>query len=158
MARDERPKEDLIREAVALTERIEFQIAGDRVTVGFRNNGAASLFVNDEPVYHFTSVGELRRAHDDGLLKADDGRLIRMRRERTKDTVQLISTPLTQEEQDEFLAELHSRCQSLLAGFESGECSATRQVPEDANIAARVEWWLRSLKHPVAIAARPNAE
>lgn len=158
MARQEQPKEDLIREAVALTERIEFKVAGDCITIGFRDNGAASLFFNDEPVYHFNPDGQLRRAHDDGLLKATDGRLVRMRRERTKNEVQLISTPLSDEEQSEFLEALRVRCESLLAALKSRDAVASRQVPADADVRVRVEAWLGELQHPVTVAARPHAE
>ena len=92
MARDESSREDLLREATALVERIELRITApisaahdrdDHVVVGFRANGAASFFFGDDPVYQFNSAGQLRRAYCGGLLfKATHGRLVSLQRVR----------------------------------------------------------------------------
>ena len=90
MARDQSSREDLLREATALVERIELRIAGpmsvkhdrdDHVVVGFRANGSASFFFGEDPVYQFNSAGQLRRAYCGGLLiKAAHGRLVSLQR------------------------------------------------------------------------------
>src|SRR5204863_2544475 len=78
MAREESSREDLLREATALVERIELIPNGStsdgRIVAGFRRNGALSVFFGEDPVYQFNAAGELRRAYTDGkLLKADRG-------------------------------------------------------------------------------------
>ncbi len=80
MARDEQDREDLLREATALVERVELaptdNEAGEHIVIGFRAGGAASVYFGGDTAYHFNSDGELRRAYADGLLyKADIGRL-----------------------------------------------------------------------------------
>lgn len=156
MAKQQQPKEDLIRDATALVQRIELRIAADTITIGFRDNGAASLFHNDEPAYHFNSENQLRRAYDNGLIKSVDGRLIKMVREHSEESVQLKSKPLTDQEQEEFLDRLATSCDSIQAAIKNGECTATRQFPEDADVLSTVTRWLRELKHPVEIATQPN--
>ena len=49
MARQEQEREDLLREAVALVERIEVQTAREQgtVVIGFRRDGAASVYFDD---------------------------------------------------------------------------------------------------------------
>ena len=44
-------------EATALVERVELKLpdADDRVVVGFRRNGCASVFFGPDPVYQFTT-------------------------------------------------------------------------------------------------------
>ena len=70
MARDESDREDLLREATALVERIELAPADaaddEHIVAGFRRDGALSIYFGADPVYHFNSAGELRRAYCDG--------------------------------------------------------------------------------------------
>ncbi len=64
MARHEEEREDLMRDAKALVDRIELVVPGfeEPVVVGFRTNGAASFYFGQDAVYHFNSQLELRRA------------------------------------------------------------------------------------------------
>ena len=70
MARHEDDREDLMREAVALTDRVELSVDGfeSLITIGFRSNSAMSIFLGPDAVYHFDPEGRLRRAFVDGLL------------------------------------------------------------------------------------------
>src|SRR6188472_3162282 len=115
MARDESNREDLLREATALVERIELlpQSAGaaqslnlaegEPVVVGFRADGALSAFFGADPVYQFNAEGELRRAYVSGLLfKAAQGRLISLNRVRTASEVQLVLHALSSGEESQF--------------------------------------------------------
>ena len=74
MAREEADREDLMREATALVQRAEFSAGGKPVFVGFRTNGAASVFFDSDPVYQFNSNGELRRAFVAGDALQSRGR------------------------------------------------------------------------------------
>lgn len=159
MARQESDREDLLREATALAERAEIQIGVREETfvVGFRRDGSASLFFNDEVVFQFNTRHALRRAHAAGeLLKAEAGRLIALRRQRTADEVQLLRRELTDAEQQTQLRLLDSLLELLRQGFASGELRIVGQHPPEANLRQRIESWLQELPESIAIADRPN--
>ncbi|HET6882738.1 MAG TPA: hypothetical protein VFI31_21400 [Pirellulales bacterium] len=146
-------------EATALAERAELRVPAEQepVVVGFRRNGAASVFFGAEPAYHFNTAGELRRAYVAGLLyKAERARLVSLRRQRVPGEVQLLRHDLTDEETSAFLAEFVSRLDSLRTAFSSGACRVLRQAPENADVLARIRRWLDSLSPPVAVAATPR--
>src|SRR5688572_26999220 len=69
MSRRESDREDLLREATALVERVELLVPGEGepVVAGFRRDGSLSVFFGPEAVYQFNSAGELRRAFAGGL-------------------------------------------------------------------------------------------
>src|SRR5262245_54901015 len=121
MARDESDREDLLREATALVERIELLIdSHDSVTnpivAGFRANGAFSVFFGKDPVFQFNSAGELRRAYCGGLLfKASRGWLCSLKRVRHANEVVLQRHDLTDHEQAEFVTQLNVRMTQLRA-------------------------------------------
>src|SRR5262245_12366974 len=105
MARQESDREDLLREATALVERAELKVAGESepMTVGFRRDGSLSVFFGGDAVYQFNTAGELRRAFAGGLLyKAERGRLVELRRERSADEVALVRRELPDEESARF--------------------------------------------------------
>src|SRR5438874_13749235 len=101
MAQRETNREDLLREATALVERAEIRIPGEQepIVVGFRRDGSASFFFGADPVYQFNSAGEFRRGYIAALLyKAERGRLIALRRERSEAQVVLLRSALSPEE------------------------------------------------------------
>src|SRR5215212_742956 len=119
MARDESSREDLLREATALVERIElrpratdFSTAASKlidqpIVAGFRRDGALSIFFGEDRVYQFNPAGELRRAYCNGkLLKATRGRLASLDRARTQHEVQLARHELSAIEEAEFLSQM----------------------------------------------------
>ena len=161
MARQESDREDLLREATALVERAELQIPGESepVTAGFRKDGSLSLFFGGDPVYQFNTAGELRRAFADGLLyKAERGRLVSLRRERSEHEVALVRRELTGDETVAFLAAAHQRLLRLGKALQSGQSQLLGQVPADGEAPARVGKWLDALPAELAIAFRPNAK
>jgi hypothetical protein len=155
MARNESDREDLLREATALVERIEL-IAnaigsandpigrmGEPVVAGFRANGAMSVFFGADPVYQFNAAGELRRAYCRGLLfKASRGRLISLSRERRANEVQLVSRELTDVEQGDLLRNMEDRLHGLRDRLNSSQYTVVGQVPADAAVLGRVRTWL----------------
>lgn len=147
MARDESDREDLLREATALVERIELAPIdaphGDHVVVGFRSAEALSVFHGNDPVYQFNTAGQLRRAYCDGLLyRAARGRLVSLRRVRQMNEVQLLSHELTDAEQSSFITSMFDRLRELAADLEAGRYSVVGQVPADADVLSRVRHWL----------------
>ncbi len=148
MARDEQDREDLLLEATALVERIELAVAGEDepVVVGFRRDGSPSVFFGGDTVYQFNSAGQLRRAFVDGLLyKAEKGRLVSLRRQRTPDETQLLRSDISDEQQQEFLAAMKSRFLEFSQALREGRFEIVGQVPMGADVLQRVREGLSKL-------------
>lgn len=159
MARQESDREDILREATALAPRAELRVAGyaEPVIVGFRREGTASVFFGQDPVFHFTSRDELRRAYVGGdLLKAERQSLIRLRRQRTAGEVQLVRSPLTPDEQGALLEELRSRLAALRGAIETGAGTIVAEQPPDGDALRRILAWLDGLPATIAVAQAPN--
>lgn len=159
MARQEHDREDLLKEATALVERAELQIADEAepIVVGFRRDGAASVYFGADSAYHFNAAGELRRAYYHGnLLKAERGKLVSLARRRTADEVVLVRHDLASDEVPAFLAELARRLGSLRVALGGGHYQLVGQVPKSADVADRVRRWLESLPLPPPVAAFPR--
>ena len=161
MARDESNREDLLREATALVERIELIPNGatidGHIVAGFRRNGALSIFFGQDPVYQFNAAGELRRAYNDGkLLKADRGRLSALQRVRTQNEVRLVRHELDESVENEFMAQIANQLQALAALFDTNAFEVAGQVPSDADVLGHLKRWFAT-HSDVQIAQRPNA-
>ena len=159
MAREEVDREDLLRDATALVRRIELDVPGeaDPVVAGFRRTGAASFYFGADPAYHFNSGGRLRRAYlSDHLLKAERGRLVSLRRERTDQAVELRRTELNDERAREILAEMKARLEKLQRAIANGAARVVGHVPAEGNVLAEVAAWL-AVNPSDQIAQSPNA-
>lgn len=157
MAREEQDREDLLREATALAVRAELAIEGEQepVVVGFRGD-AASIFFGADPVYHFNAQAALRRAFSQGeLFKAERGRLIRLRRRRTPQQVELLSRELSGEETQAFLSDMSARVQRLRSALEQGRYRVHGAVPSTGAALSRIAQWLAGLPPRVQIAETP---
>jgi hypothetical protein len=161
MARDESNREDLLREATALVERIELIPNGatidGHIVAGFRRNGALSIFFGEDSVYQFNAEGELRRAYIDGkLLKADRGRLSALQRVRTQNEVQLVRHELNGTDVNRFLAQMAHHLQAFASLINTNTFDVVGQVPPDADVLGRLKRWFATHSY-VQIAQRPNA-
>lgn len=159
MARHEQDREDLLRDATALVQRVEFVVtdASTALFVGFRSDGCASVYIDQDPVYHFNSARQLRRAFAGGLLyKADHGRLLSMVRERTEYDVGLRSSMLTKSETAEFLQSMRDRLTLCSARLKAGLYELVGQVPLDADVTGRALSWLAEMPEEISIAASPR--
>ena len=157
MARDESHREDLLREATALVERIEIvsRSNGDSAVAGFRSDGALSIFFGEDPVYQFNAAGELRRAYCDGkLLKAASGQLVELQRVRTENEVQLVRRELSEVELAAFLERMADYIRKFAAAFPNG-FEIVGQVPANADVLGRLQAWLKAQTR-WSIAMRPN--
>jgi hypothetical protein len=162
MAREESDREDLLREATALVERIELAPVnagdGQHVVAGFRTGGAASFYFGGDTVYQFNANGQLRRAHCDGLLfKASRGKLVSLARKRLENATQLLSRELTDAEQRDFLATMCKRLRSLADVLQTGQLTIVGQVPASADVLGRIRTWLAA-NDLQSIANSPGAE
>ena len=157
MAREESDREDLLREATALVERIEFAPVGgytnDHVVAGFRAGGGLSIYFGSDPSYQFNSHGELRRAFVDGLLvKAERGRLVALKRVRQARKVDLVQHGLSDSEQADFLANLQQRFRDLAADCQNNQLRIIGEVPSGADVLTRVLTEIGRLRNaPVAV-------
>jgi hypothetical protein len=169
MARDESSREDLLREATALVERIELRpratdlstaaskLIDQPIVAGFRRDGALSIFFGEDPVYQFNAAGELRRAYCNGkLLKATRGRLAALERTRTEHEVQLVRHELSCAEEAEFLSRMEDRLRELSRSIHAEKCEIADHVPPDTDVLSRLKKWLAT-HDKWQIAAQPNA-
>ena len=156
MAREESSREDLLREATALVERIELASSDQHIVAGFRRDGSLSIFFGEDPVYQFNAAGELRRAYSSGrLLKASNGRLVVLNRVRTEHAVQLVRHELSRKEEAEFVRQMSELLRSFAQLIEANDLEVVGQVPDGADVLGRVKASLATLGEP-RIAARPN--
>jgi len=158
MAREESIREDLLREATALVERIELVLNDVHLVAGFRGDGALSIFFGEDPVYQFNAAGKLRRAFCDGkLIKAVRGKLVALQRTRTETEVQLVSHELSDAEQGELLARMAVQMNQLEASLNSSRFTIAGQHPPSADVLGRLKAWFTAHKEwPVA--DRPNVD
>jgi len=163
MAREEHDREDLLRDATAFVERIEFEpnqsaVDGkDHIFVGFHRDGAASFYFGADPVYHFNSRRQLRRAFRDSLLfKAEHGQLVSLQRVRQDGEVQLQRNELSDKQTEPVLADAQHRLRELKLACEQGTLTIVGQVPRNADVLARVALWLDQLRD-LQIARTPHA-
>jgi hypothetical protein len=153
-------REDLMAEAVALVERVELTIdsGGGPIVIGFRKDGCASFYFDQDPVYQFNTAGELRRAYLQGKrYKADKGALVALDKRRAAEEVQLVRQELSPAETAEILAEGKRRLEALQAALEARRFKIAGQVPQGADITGRALAWLTALPRPLVLARVPNA-
>lgn len=164
MAREEADREDLLREATALVERVELldtshDAERHTITVGFRRDGSVAYFFDADPVYQFNSRRELRRAYRHGkLLKAEQGRLIELTRTRTPDETTLERRDLSDDETGTLLDEMRLRVTAFVAHWLRNGYSLVGQVPSGTDVMKRViDETEAILRDEIKIAAVPNA-
>lgn len=161
MARDEHERENLLRDATAFAYRLELRnVAGNEAFVGIRKSGAASVYLNQDPVYHFTSDFRLRRAFvANRLLKAEAGQLVAMRRVRTEGEVHLVSRELTSKQSMEVSQNATELLGQVLTSLQEDDFEFVGKFPEDADIVAMVTEWLQKVcAEPLQIAHSPHAK
>lgn len=161
MARYESDREDLLREATGLVERVELQVDGfhEPIVVGFRRSGCGSIYFGPDPVVQFNSRDELRRGFRDGrLLKAEQGRLIELTRERTDEATFLVRRDLSGQEQQTTLEALSAEVVRLSAALQANQFHLVGQVPQEADVVGRVRRWLGKLARPWRVAPSAGAQ
>lgn len=159
MTGQEHEREDLIATATALVERVELVVSGfaDSLVIGFRSNGAGSIFVGEDPVYQFNVQGELRRGFRAGkLIKAEAGRLVALRRQQEENRADLVRHELSEEQAADFLSELQQNLDRLKTALREKQYRLCRQVPEDRDVVAQSCRWLQGLADPIPIAQVAN--
>lgn len=131
MARQESDREDLIRDAVAYADRIEWLVPGEAMPVfaGLRNDGCFAVYFGPDPVYHFDSEGRLRRAFVDGLLYRTQGStLASLDRQRMADETVLERSDLKADDLASFLDSMAERLAALIKSLNEKTARETRAV------------------------------
>jgi hypothetical protein len=159
MAREVHRRENLLRDARALEPRtlLRATLNGRLVEVfaGFRGT-ALSLYFDDDPVFHFNSKGELRRAYAaDRLLKAEGRRLVALTRQQSPGESSLVRRDFDAAAQQAFTADLSQRLDALAAAIAADEFDVVGQEPADGDAVPRLAQWLSRHRQP-AVAASPR--
>jgi len=171
MARTTHPREDLLKEATALVRRVQLKLHTDQspgeLFCGARAQGGWSIYFDTDPVYHFNSANELRRAFvDDRLIKAKKGKLIAMCRQRTDEAVEMLSEELTAQEQLRFCSSLMERLGIVRDALSRnlytvvGQISTVEDdsnVDGDVDVLGQFQAWLTAFQEPT-IAQSPQAK
>lgn len=160
MARHAEEREDLLRDATAFDRRIQLQIPhqGDTSVVfaGFRPDGTLSLYWNADPVWHFNSRRELRRAYVSGkLLKAEKGQLVALNPVRDENTTVMVREVLSEEQHNEVRRHMLALFETLQKSLEQSQFSMDGQHPADSDVLKLLVDWLHPLPD-FCIARKPN--
>jgi len=149
MAQHEDDREDLMREAVALPDRVEFSAGGfeSLITIGFRSNSAMSIFIGQDPVYQFDSVNRLRRAYVAGLLyRSQHTTLAMLQRTRTDTQTLLLRTDLADDALQAFRDTMRYSLELLEQKLKSGDFQVVRSLPESVCHIARIQSALAGIR------------
>ena len=143
MAKQEVDREDILREATALVNRVELEVSGrvdgDHIVFGFRECGSLAVYFGAEPVYQFNANCALRRAYDQGcLIKAVDCLLVSMRRERQDGKLQLLSTAWDEEKTREFIGQVRQDMSQLVEAIAAGEVQVNGFVVAEQQTTAEI--------------------
>ena len=160
MSRHTQDREDLLRDATALNPRLMLGItlAGQVVELfaGFRRGNALSLYFDSDPVYHFNSNGQLRRAFVAGrVIKADQGLLFTWIPDRTSGSVTMDSRALTSSEQAQLGENLRCLLDEVKNAMSARQFSLVGQFPAEGDGFQRLTDWLGSIPE-FSVATSPN--
>src|SRR5262249_47755965 len=137
MKADQHGREDVMTEAVSLTERIEccYSENAEPAVMGFNKERWLFVYFGSDPMYRFDVLGRLRRAFVDGkLFRTAESTLAVMERHSTRDQMEpglkeasyLLRRDLSPEEVKDFhtrmLREIHAlsfglQCENIIRQF-----------------------------------------
>lgn len=157
MARNALDREDLMREATALVQRVEFRATDGRngsVVAGFRRDGCLSLYFGADPVYQFDSEGRLRRAFVRGRLYRTQGSaLAELTQVRSSQATTLSRHDLSPDQLGRFFQEMLGHVAILRVTVQQGPSAVIRQVPANEPVLTRLSQRLDALLNAPAMLA-----
>ena len=165
MAKQKQDKEDILREATALVNRVELKLDGkgesdDSVFVGFRRDGAVSFFYGSEPVYQFNNQHAFRRGYyQSTMLKAEQGKLVQLTRSREGEQLVLLRREYNEQQTVEFCEEMRQNLLNLLAAIRSEKYELIGFVVEDNTVEQlliQVADWIENHAGQIRVANVPN--
>ena len=165
MAKQNQDKEDILREATALVNRVELKLGGegesdDSVFVGFRRDGAVSFFFGAEPVYQFNTQHAFRRGYyQNTMLKAEQGKLVQLTRSREGEKLVLLRREFNDQQTVEFCEEMRHNLLNLLSVVRDEKYELMGFVVEDNTVEPlllQVADWIENHARQIRIANVPN--
>ena len=141
-------REDLMREATALASRlsIRFPQESEPWIVGFRTGGAASFFFGEALVAQFNERNEWRRGFADGvLLKANNGKVISLTRERSETETNMLSLEWSASESMAYFDRCQTGMDRIRNALQSSSAIVEAEIPP-GEVASRVLDWLEGFK------------
>ena len=167
MAKQHQDKEDILREASALVNRIELEFfletgSQTSVVVGFRRSGAVSFFFGAEPVYQFNTQHAFRRGYyEDAMLKADQGKIVQLTRTRDGEQLILLRREYNDDQTKAFVAEMKQVLWNLHSVIQSQQyriAGANVQHGTGEELVEQIVAWIEDHVGEIQIAAVPNVE
>lgn len=163
MMRQEKPREDLLRDAMAYPVRILLSVdrVSDQLFAGFRSAGDLSLYLEEDPVLQFNSRGELRRLYWRGeKYMAENKRLWRLTRARAQNSaaedrrVQFLQTEVDPSDSETLRVALEDLLQRMDAGLNLESTRILGAIPPEqaGAILARLQRMLKSEVLPLRFA------
>lgn len=132
MAQDERDRRSLLDELTALSPRVQLAIGDRTILIGFRANGAVSIYFGQDFVVGFNAMHEVRRVFLHGsLFRADTCRRVtRMDRHREPGRSELRSQVLTESAQSELQSIIRWHVEMLARALAGDRFHVTGCIPE----------------------------
>ena len=153
--------EDLLADATALVHRakIELPPGTDPIVLGFRANGALSLFFDPEVAYHFNQHCQIRRVFLHGeRYKAEQGQLVCVRRLPGLRNVRLQITAIKPRQLEHILAVLDERLRCWQALLHDGNYRLIGQISTRGDVAQRLSNCIPELiRHRIANSPHADA-
>ena len=142
LARRESDKEDLIRDATALVERVEFVCDGHSqlITLGLFRDKRLAVYFDQDPFYQFDADDCLRRAFENGRLYRSQGTTLAMLERQRSDMSQrdakvlLRRTDLTQKELSKFRSRMTHHLTWLTEATRRNTIHILRSVPSGSGL------------------------
>ena len=159
MAKDSQDREDLLRDAVAMVQRIELRLAGSEhdVVCGFRDDGALSIYWGQDDVMQFNAASEWRRGYwQDRMLAAYQRKLHWLDRSTPSARTQLSPTELTAQQHEAYVAHVNQRLEQLSGGISNHEFQRVGQVPAHQEVLGRLTDWLQAHHGNLRVAVHPG--
>ncbi|MEZ6056096.1 MAG: hypothetical protein R3C01_05260 [Planctomycetaceae bacterium] len=159
MATDEQDREDLMKEATALTRRGEWLVPDELETViaGFRRDDSLSLYFGPDPVYQFDPAGRLRRAFVDGhLFRSEGTTLAQLDRRRVDGRSELIRVDLSSVELTRFLETMTHRLDRFLNSLTQKTATLQQSHPANTTTGETIDWLPLLQQHLTTTTQEPH--
>ncbi|MBA63830.1 MAG: hypothetical protein CMJ76_15865 [Planctomycetaceae bacterium] len=165
MAKQQQDKEDILREATALVNRVELQSFQDTdspqsVFVGFRRDGAISFFFDTEPVYQFNSRHAFRRGYyQNTILKAEQGKIVQLVRTRKGEQLILLRRDYSDQQTVAFVQEMQQNLLELYSYLQSEQyriVGAVVQQGTEQDLVSQIAVWIKKHASEIQIAEAAN--
>lgn len=136
MSRHEADREDLFAEFRSAQMKWEVRCPDwpEPIVLGIRKNQRLSIYLGQDPCFHFDEADRLQRAFVSGALYRTQGRtLAKLVRQRDPATTTLLRTDLSDSQRDQFLADATTSIRTLSAALTQGEFDILRAEGTKAN-------------------------